>query len=101
MGIVVFILLSPILLPLIILGGSILLNEDKWTGEKNEYNKALKEYYDDYSNCESRAGHGERNYFTDDPASNYDNYYAQVADDAIMGDSDAIEEMRGEFGDNM
>ena len=26
-------------------------------------------------------------------------YYAQVADDAMMGDRDAMDEMRGEFGD--
>lgn len=37
---------------------------------------------------------GERNYFTDDSARDYDSYYAQVADDAMMGDESAMEEMR-------
>ena len=99
MGFFVFILLSPVLLPLIILAFTVLFNADKWTGEKQEYQDALEEYYDDYSNYEPRAAKGDRDYFTDDPASNYDNYYAQVADDAMMGDRDAIDEMRGEFGD--
>ena len=31
---------------------------------------------------------------------NYTNYYANVADDAMMGDKDAIEELRDEFGDD-
>lgn len=31
---------------------------------------------------------------------NYNNYYANVADDAMMGDKDAIEELRDEFGDD-
>ena len=29
----------------------------------------------------------------------YDSYYAQVADDAMMGDESAMEEMRSEFGE--
>lgn len=99
MGIIVFVLLSPVLLPLIILAITVLFNADKWTGEKQEYQEVLEEYYDHYSNYEPRAAHGDRNYFTEDSASNYDNYYVQVADDAMMGDRDAIDEMRGEFGD--
>ena len=42
---------------------------------------------------------GERDYFTDDPARDYDSYYAQVADAAEMGDKDAMDEMYGEFGE--
>ena len=57
------------------------------------------EEYDDYSDSETRAARGERDYFTDDPADNYNSYYAQVADDAMMGDRDAMDEMRGEFGE--
>lgn len=49
---------------------------------------------DEYEDCETRAAMGERNYFTDDSARNYDSYYAQVADDAMMGDESAMEEMR-------
>ncbi len=97
MGIIVFVLLSPVLLPLIILAITVLFNADKWTGEKKEYHEVLEEYYDDYSNYEPRAAYGDRNYFTEDSASNYDSYYAQVADDAMMGERDAIDEIRGEF----
>lgn len=55
-----------------------------------------EEAYEDY---ETRAAMGERDYFTDDSARDYDSYYAQVADAADMGDQDAIDEMYGEFGD--
>ena len=41
MGIIVFILLSPVLLPLIILAVIVLFNADKWTGEKKEYHEYL------------------------------------------------------------
>ena len=54
---------------------------------------------DEYEDYENRAAMGERDYFTDDPARDYDSYYAQVADDAMMGDESAMEEMRGEFGE--
>ena len=55
-----------------------------------------EEAYEDY---ETRAAMGERGYFTDDPARDYDSYYAQVADAADMGDQEAIDEMYGEFGE--
>ena len=51
---------------------------------------------DDY---ETSAARGDRDYFSDDPARDYNSYYAQVADAADMGDQDAIDEMRGEFGE--
>lgn len=54
---------------------------------------------DEYEDYETRAAMGERDYFTDDLARDYDSYYAQVADDAMMGDESAMEEMRGEFGE--
>ncbi len=54
---------------------------------------------DEYEDCETRAAMGERNYFTDDSSQDYNSYYAQVADDAMMGDESAMEEMRSEFGD--
>ena len=41
----------------------------------------------------------ERDYFSDDPSDDYNSYYAQVADDAMMGDRDAMDEMHGEFGE--
>ena len=53
------------------------------------------EDYNEYSDSETRAARGERDYFTDDPADNYNSYYAQVADDAMMGDRDSMDEMRG------
>lgn len=57
------------------------------------------EYEDEYEEYETRAAMGERNYFTDDSVQDYNSYYAQVADDAMMGDESAMEEMRSEFGD--
>ena len=54
---------------------------------------------DDYENFETSAARVEREYFSDDSACDYDSYYAQIADDAMMGDQDAIDEMRGEFGE--
>lgn len=55
MGIIVFILFSPILLPLIILAVTVLFNADKWTGEKQEYQEALEEYYNDALSFEPDA----------------------------------------------
>ena len=52
---------------------------------------------DEYSDSEIRAVRGERDYFSDDPSDDYNSYYAQVADDAMMGDRDAMDEMYGEF----
>lgn len=80
MGIIVFFLLSPVLLPLIILGITVLFNADKWSGEKQEYQEYLEDNYDDYSN--------------------YENYYLQVADNAMAGDRDAMDELHSEFGDD-
>lgn len=66
--------------------------------------KALSEacldrsYYDE-DDYETSAARGEREYFSDDPARDYNLYYAQVADAADMGNLDAIDEMRGEFGE--
>jgi len=54
---------------------------------------------DDYEDYETNAARDDREYFSDDPARDYDSYYAQVADAADMGDQDAIDEMRGEFGE--
>lgn len=54
---------------------------------------------DDFEDYETSAARGEREYFSDDLAQDYDSYYAQVADAADMEDQDAIDEMYGEFGD--
>ena len=59
----------------------------------SNYDEDAYEYY------EIRAARGEREYFSDDSARDYDSYYAQVADAAEMGDQDAIDEMYGEFGE--
>ena len=48
MGIIVFVILSPILLPLIILAVVIAIKSDEWTGEKDEYQDELEIYYSDY-----------------------------------------------------
>lgn len=57
------------------------------------------EDFDEYSESEIRAARGERDYFSNDPSDDYNSYYVQVADDAMMGDRDAMDEMRGEFGE--
>lgn len=57
------------------------------------------DYDDDYEDYEIRAARGDREYFSDDPAQDYNSYYAQVADAADMGDHDAQDEMYGEFGE--
>ena len=59
----------------------------------SNYDEDAYEYY------EIRAARGERDYFSEDAARDYDSYYAQVADAAEMGDQYAIDEMRGEFGE--
>ena len=61
--------------------------------DPSNYDEDAYEYY------ETRAARGERDYFSEDTARDYDSYYAQVADAAEMGDQDAIEDIRGEFGD--
>lgn len=58
------------------------------------------EDYDEYSDSEIRAARGERDYFSDDPSDDYNSYYVQVADDAMRGDRDAMDEMYGEFRDS-
>ena len=60
----------------------------------------MQGYDDDFEDYETGAAMGERDYFTDDLARDYDSYYAQAADAADMGDLDAIDEMYGEFGDD-
>ena len=67
-------------------------------GAGSYHGKCVRDY-DDFEDFETRAAMGERDYFTDDLARDYDSYYAQVADAADMGDQDAIDEMYGEFGD--
>ena len=74
------------------------------SGSSGYHSRYIPEYdfdedFDDYSDSEIRAARGERDYFSDDPSDDYNSYYAQVADDAMMGDQDAIDEMRGEFGE--
>ena len=50
-------------------------------------------------NYKTRAYMTDREYQTDDLSNDYDSYYEQVADEAMMGDEDAMEELRDEFGD--
>lgn len=42
----------------------------------------------------------DEDYEPDEFRREYNNYYANIADDAMMGDEDAIEELRDEFGDD-
>ena len=54
---------------------------------------------DDFEDYETSAARGEIEYFSDDPASDYDSYYTQLAEVAEMGDEDAMDEKSGECGD--
>ena len=65
--------------------------------DEDDYAVFAEEDNDDYVDYETSAARGDRDYFSDDPAQDYNSYYAQVADDAMMGDEGAIEEMLGEF----
>lgn len=56
---------------------------------------------DDFEDYETSAVRGEREYFSDDLARDYNSYYAQLAEVAEMGDEDAMDEIRGEFGDEV
>ena len=76
----------------------------KSRGSNNAYHGGYASDYadeDDYEDYETRAARGDRNYFSDDPAKDYNSYYAQLADNAMMGDQDAMDELRGEFGDEV
>ena len=68
------------------------------SGKKNScghYSGYVRDYdEDDFEDYETMAAMGERDFFTDDPARNYDSYYVQIADDAMMGDCSA----QGELG---
>ena len=92
MGIIILIILAIVIIA-IISGSS--------NGHSSYQGGYVRDYDDDedFEEYEASAARGEREYFLDDPARDYDSYYAQVADDAMMGDQDAIDEMRGEFGD--
>ena len=88
------------LLLLLIIGVIVIVSASSGKGSSGGYHgNYVRDYNDAFEDYETRAAIGERDYFTDDLARNYDSYYAQVADDAIMGDESAMEEMRGEFGD--
>lgn len=92
MGIIILIILAIVIIA-IISGSS--------NGHRSYQDGYVRDYDDDedFEEYETSVARGEREYFSDDPARDYDSYYAQVADDAMMGDQDAIDEMRGEFGD--
>ena len=98
MGIIILIILTIVIVAII--SGSSNGHSSYHGGYVRDYDgDELDDDIDDYSDSETRAARGERDYFTDDPADDYNSYYAQVADDAMMGDRDAIDEMRGEFGE--
>lgn len=72
---------------------------ESFSGSPSHYGTYNHTYDDeDYSDYETAAARGERDYLSGDCSRDYDSYYAQIADDAMMGDESAIEEMRGEFG---
>ncbi len=89
-----FVLLLLIIGVIVIISSS--SNDHSSGSNHGEY---VRDYNDDYEDYEIRAARGNREYFSDDPAQDYNSYYAQVADAADIGDQDAIDEMYGEFGE--
>ena len=94
MGFLVLIILTGVLIAIVASSNS---GNKTYSGYHGGYVRDYDE--DDYEDYETSAARGEREYFSDDPARDYNSYYAQVADAADMGDQDAIDEMYGEFGD--
>ena len=82
---------------LLIIGVIVIISSSSGNHSSGGYHRGyVRDYDDDY---EIRAARGEREYFSDDLARDYNSYYAQVADAADMGDQEAIVEMYGEVGE--
>ena len=94
MGFLVLIILTGVGIAIVASSSS---GNKTYSGYRGGYVRNYDE--EDYENYETSAARGDRDYFSDDSAHDYDSYYAQVADLANMGDQDTIDEMRGEFGD--
>lgn len=84
---------------LLIIGVIVIISASSSGQSSGGYHGGYARDYDDYEDFEIRAARGDMEYFSDDPAQDYNSYYAQVAVAADMGDQDAIDEMYGEFGD--
>ena len=94
MGFLVLIILTGVVIAIV---ASSCSGNKNYSGYHGGYVRDYDE--DDYEDYETSAARGDREYFSDDPALDYYLYYAQVADAVDMGDQDAIDEMRGEFGE--
>ena len=100
MGIFILLLLHVVLFAVIIKAFTKDSRSSGYYGRyARDYDDVFYDDFDDYSDSETRASRGDRDYFSDDPADDYNSYYAQVADDAMMGDRDAMDAMYGEFGE--
>lgn len=85
---------------LLIIGVIVIISSSSGNHSSGSYHGGyVRDYDDDYEDYEIRATRGDREYFSDDPAQDYNSYYAQVGDAADMGDQDAMDEMYGEFGE--
>lgn len=85
---------------LLIIGVIVIISSSCGSHSSGGYHRGyVRDYDDDYEDCEIKAARGDREYFSDDLTQDYNSYYAQVADSAHMGDQDAIDEMYGEFGE--
>lgn len=94
MGFLVLIILTGVVIAIVASSSS---GNKTYSGYHGGYVRDYDE--DDCEDYETSAARGDRDYFSDDPARVYDSYYAQVADAADMGHQDAIDEIRGEFGE--
>lgn len=85
---------------LLIIGVIVIISSSSNGHSTSSYHgRYVCDYDDDYEDYEIRAARGNREYFSDDLAQDYNSYYAQVADAADMGDQEAIDEMYSEFGE--
>lgn len=69
-------------------------------GGMNDYGR---DYGNDYSSSYTASSYSPHNPKADRVVCDdcdYESYYEELADDAVMGDSNAIEEMHDEFGDD-
>ena len=85
---------------LLIIGVIVIISSSSGNHSTSSYHGGyIRDYDDNYEDYEISAARGDMEYFSDDPAQDYNSYYAQVADAADIGDHDAQDEMYGEFGE--
>ena len=86
---------------IVLIGVVIVASSSSESKNYSGYHSGYIRDYDVHEDHETSAVRGEREYFSDDPASDYGSYYTQLAEVAEMGDENAMDEIRGESGDEV